>query len=215
MRELAAYFGEGLSELRAIAVEAAVRVGLAIDAPAREAAPAAEETSNEGEQSGGGVFRLRGGRRFRENTRGGRPAGAPRQRMPMRLRLRSLRSPSAARALAGAGSIGSARACGTARSPRTRREGGCTTSPVRRTSLCLNAFDAFAQVENMDAKTVKNQVARLGRHRERKTPSGKANTFRAELPDGRRVDGMVFPGDLIWDEDPPPLADGALGRRRR
>ena len=76
-------------------------------------------------------------------------------------------------------------------------------------------YDAFARVENLDANTVKNQEARLGRHRERKTPSGKANTFRAELADGRRVDSMVFPGDLIWDNKAPRQADGALGRRRR
>ena len=78
-----------------------------------------------------------------------------------------------------------------------------------------DCFEALAGEEQVDAKTIKNRVARLGRHRERESPSGAANTFSAELPDGRRVKGMVFPGDLIWDEAPPAQADGALGRRRR
>ena len=78
-----------------------------------------------------------------------------------------------------------------------------------------DCFAEFGGLEALDVKTVANWVARLGRHREHKSPSGKANTFRAEMADNRRVDGMVFPGDLIWDGDPPALADGALGRRRR
>lgn len=44
--------------------------------------------------------------------------------------------------------------------------------------------------------------------------SGAANTFRAELAGGRRVEGMVFPGDLIWDDNPPPQAAGKLGQTR-
>ena len=78
-----------------------------------------------------------------------------------------------------------------------------------------DGFEAFAAIEEVEPGTVKNRVARLGRHRERSSGSGAANTFRAELADGRRVEGMVFPGDLVWDDDPPPAADGALGRRRR
>ena len=78
-----------------------------------------------------------------------------------------------------------------------------------------DGFEAVAAQEGVTAATVKNRVARLGRHRERSTRSGAANTFRAELQDGRRVDGMVFPGDLIWEADAPPEATGSLGRRRR
>ena len=78
-----------------------------------------------------------------------------------------------------------------------------------------DGFEAVAAQDGVSATTVKNRVARLGRHRERSTRSGAANTFRAELPDGRRVDGMVFPGDLIWESEPPPEATGSLGRRRR
>ena len=62
---------------------------------------------------------------------------------------------------------------------------------------------------------MKNRVARLGRHRERSFKSRAAKTFRAEFADGRRVEGMMFPGDPIWDDDAPPEAGGALGRRWR
>lgn len=45
------------------------------------------------------------------------------------------------------------------------------------------------------------QVTWLGRHRERGSPSGAANTPRAELSDGRHVEGMVFPiGDAATGE---------------
>ncbi|MCY3812374.1 MAG: hypothetical protein OXH15_11315 [Gammaproteobacteria bacterium] len=76
-------------------------------------------------------------------------------------------------------------------------------------------FEAFAALEGVAVGTLRNRVVRLGRHRERSTRSGAANTFRAELPDGRRVDGMVFPGELIWEADAPPEATGKLGPRRR
>ena len=39
---------------------------------------------------------------------------------------------------------------------------------------------------------------------------GAANVFRAVLGDGSRVGGMVFPGELVWDNDPPPLANASL-----
>ena len=56
-----------------------------------------------------------------------------------------------------------------------------------------DGLEAFATFESVAAKTVKNRVVRLGRHGERSSPSGSANTLRAELADGRRVEGMVFP----------------------
>ena len=45
--------------------------------------------------------------------------------------------------------------------------------------------------------------------------SGATNLFRAVLADGSRVGGMVFPGELIWDDDPPPRANAELVRKRR
>ena len=63
--------------------------------------------------------------------------------------------------------------------------------------------------------TVRNRVVRLGRHRTRASRSGAANLFRAVLADGSRVEGMVFPGALIWDDDPPPRANaGLVGKGR-
>ena len=67
-------------------------------------------------------------------------------------------------------------------------------------------FDAF----HADLDTVRNRVVRLGRHRQRASSSGSANFFRAVLADGSRVKGMVFPGELVWDDDPPPRANAEL-----
>ena len=45
--------------------------------------------------------------------------------------------------------------------------------------------------------------------------TGSANVSRAVLADGSRVKGMVFPGDLVWDDDPPPRANaGLVGKGR-
>ena len=55
-------------------------------------------------------------------------------------------------------------------------------------------FEAFAAGRELAAATVRNRVVRLGRHRQRASPSGAANVFRAVLADGSRVKGMVFPG---------------------
>ena len=40
---------------------------------------------------------------------------------------------------------------------------------------------------------------------------GAANLLRAVLSDGSRVEGMVFPGELFWDDDPPPGANAEHG----
>ncbi len=75
------------------------------------------------------------------------------------------------------------------------RDGTCTLAAVR--SLVVLG-------------TVRNRVVRLGRHRQRASPSGSANVFHAVLADGSRVKGMVFPGELVWDDDPPPRANASL-----
>ena len=46
-----------------------------------------------------------------------------------------------------------------------------------------DGFEAFAVLGEVEPKTVKNRVVRLGRHRERSSPLGGANTFRAEPAD--------------------------------
>ena len=71
-------------------------------------------------------------------------------------------------------------------------------------------FEAFAAGRGIAAATVRNRVVRLGRHRQRASPSGSANVFRAVLADGSRVKGMVFPGELVWDDGPPPRANASL-----
>ena len=76
-------------------------------------------------------------------------------------------------------------------------------------------FEAFAAGRGLAPTTVRNRAVRLGRHRQRASPSGSANVFRAVLADGRRVEGMVFPGELIWDDDPPPWANAELVCKRR
>ena len=76
-----------------------------------------------------------------------------------------------------------------------------------------DGYRAFAESRGVGAKTVMNRVKRLGRHRARSGPAGVVNTFRARLADGRRVAGMAFPGELLWDGDPPPEGDVRLERR--
>ena len=76
-------------------------------------------------------------------------------------------------------------------------------------------FEAFAAGRDLAPAAVRNRVVRLGRHRSRASRSGAANLFRAVLADGSRVGGMVFPGELIWGDDPPPRANAELVRKRR
>ena len=68
-------------------------------------------------------------------------------------------------------------------------------------------FEAFADGRELAPATIRNRVVRLGRHRARESRSGAANVFRAVLADRSHVKGMVFPGELMWDEDPPPRAN--------
>ena len=74
----------------------------------------------------------------------------------------------------------------------------------------MASVEAYAAGRELAPATVRNRVVRLGRHRQRESPSGSANLFRAVLADGSRVKGMVFPGELIWDDDPPPRANASL-----
>ena len=71
-------------------------------------------------------------------------------------------------------------------------------------------FEAFAGGRDLAPVTVRHRVVRLRRHRSCASRSGAANLFRAVLADGSRVEGMVFPGELIWDDDSPPRANASL-----
>ena len=192
---LAAYFGDGPSELRAIACEAERRIGLALDrgqpASAPDASPAEEAMADSAE---------------------------PPQPQPATAEPESAREPSLAIGGEGAGwewinwvRVG-------------LRDG---TVPVNAAGAWLHniadeayvvtpaCFEAFAAGRELAPATVRNRVVRLGRHRSRASRSGAANLFRAVLADGSRVGGMVFPGELIWDEDPPPRANAELVRKGR
>ena len=195
LRALAAYFGDGPSELRAIAEEAERRIGLPLDRgpamPAPDAPPAEETTAN-------------------------RPDAPP---------------PHAATAEPSPGR---------APPPVIGGEGAgwewinWMRTGLRDGSVAFNTpdawlhniageayvvapacFDAFAAGRDLAPGTVRNRVVRLGRHRTRASRSGAANLFRAALADGSRVEGMVFPGELVWDDDPPPRANaGLVGKGR-
>ena len=197
LRALAVYFGDGPSELRAIAEEAERRIGLPLDrgpaVPAPDPPPAEESAAD--------------------------PPEAP-QPQP---------------ATAGPGP-----APGRAPPPAIGGEGAgwewinWVRTGLRDGSVAVNTpgawlhniageayvvspacFEAFAAGRDLAPATVCNRVVRLGRHRQRASPSGSANVFRAVLADGSRVKGMVFPGELVWDDDPPPRANaGLVGKGR-
>ena len=76
-------------------------------------------------------------------------------------------------------------------------------------------FETIAAGRDLAPATVRNRVVRLGRHRQRASPSGVANVFCAVLADGSRIQGKVFPRDLIWDDEPPPRANAELVRKGR
>ena len=197
LRALAAYFGDGPSELRAIAEEAERRIGLPLDrgpaVPAPAAPPAEEGAANRPDAP--------------------QPQAATAEPAP---------------------------AAGQAPPPAIGGEGAgwewinWVRAGVRDGSVPINAagawlhniagdayvvapacFEAFAAGRDLAPATVRNRVVRLGRHRSRASRSGAANVFRVVLADGSRVEGMVFPGALIWDDDPPPRANAELVRKGR
>ena len=196
LRALAAYFGDGPSELRAIAEEAERRIGLALDrgpAVSAPAPPPAEEAAADRPDSP----------QPQATTTEATPKPTPAPE----------RTPPPAIGGEGAGwewvnwvRVG-------------LRDGSV---PVNATGAWLHniageayviapaCFEAFAAGRELAPATVRNRVARLGRHRQRASPSGAANVFNAVLADGSRVKGMVFPGELVWDDDPPPRANASL-----
>ena len=197
LRALAAYFGDGPSELRAIAEEAERRIGLPLDrgpAVSVPAPPPAEEAKAD-----------------RPDAPQPQPATAEPEPAPER-------PPPPAIGGEGAGWewVNWVRA--------GLRDGSV---PVNAPGAWLHniegeaytvspaCFEAFAAGRGIAPGTVRNRVVRLGRHRQRASPSGAANVFRAVLADGSRVKGMVFPGELVWDDDPPPRANASLAGKGR
>ena len=190
LHALAAYFADGPSELRAIAEEAERRIGLPLDrgppASAPAAPPAEEATADPPDAP--------------------QPQAEPAEPAPER-------TPPPAIGGEGAG-------WEWINWVRTGLRDGSV--PVNAAGAWLHniageayavapaCFEAFAAGRELAPATVRNRVVRLGRHRQRASPSGAANVFRAVLADGSRVKGMVFPGELVWDDDPPPRANASL-----
>ena len=195
LRALAAYFGEGPSELRAIAEEAERRVGLPLDRGPAASAPAAPPA---------------------EDGASDRP-DAP---LPQAATAEPAPERTPAPAIGGEGAgwewINWVRAGLRDGSVPVNAAGAWLHNIAGEAYVVVPAcFESFAAGQDLAPGTVRNRVVRLGRHRTRTSRSGAANLFRAVLADGSRVEGMVFPGALIWDDDPPPRANaGLVGKGR-
>ena len=194
------YFGEGPSELREIARDAAARIGLPVADPGRDAAPVAEAEDAVSTERREAVPAPQG-------VGEAAPAAATRE----------------------AATDGPSRAGGTGKGWLWI---GWVRAGVRDGSIAVNAadgwlhnvggaayvvvpdgYEAFDAPDAAAPKTVRNRVARLGRQRRRKWRGRTVDEFRAELPGGRRVSGMVFPGDLVWDDRPPPASAAVVEGR--
>jgi len=197
LRALAAYFGEGPSELRTIAEEAERRIGLTLN---REpAVPAPDPPSA-------------------EETAADRPAAPQPQLTTVELEPAPERTSPPVIGGEGAGWewINWVRAGLRDSSVTVNAKGAWLHNIAGEAYVVAPAcFEAFAAGRNLAPATVRNRVVRLGRHRSRTSRSGAANRFRAVLADGSRVEGMVFPGELIWDDDPPPRGNAELVRKGR
>ena len=197
LRALAAYFGDGPCELRAIAEEAERRIGLALDrgasVPGPDLPPAAEATVE-------------------------RPDAAQPKATSAEPEPAAGRAPPPAIGGEGAGWdwINWVRTGFRDGSVPVNNPGAWLHNIAGEAYVVSPAcFEAFAAGRDLAPATIRNRVVRLGRHRTRASRSGAANLFRAVLADGSRVEGMVFPGELIWDDEPPPRASaGLVGKGR-
>ena len=192
LRALAAYFGDGPSELRAIAEEAERRIGLALDrrpgVPAPDPPPAEEATAAPPDAPP-------------PQAATAEPTPAPERTPP----------PTIGGEGAGWEWINWMRTGLRDGSVPVNTAGGWLHNIAGEAYVVAPAcFEAFAAARDLAPATVRNRVVRLGRHRTRASRSGAANLFRAVLADGSRVGGLVFPGELIWDDDPPPRANASL-----
>ena len=205
--EMAAYFGGGPSELRRIADDAAARIGMSVvpPEPARQAA---------GENGDGAA-------REAASDASATPAG-------------TVPAATDAPCAAADGGGGEAPKAGPAPSDIGGGRVGWqwfnwVRAGLRDGSVVANAeggwlhnidgsafvvdpdcFEALAAAESMPPKSIRNRVLKLGRHSTRRSSAGRADAFPAHLADGRRVSGMVFPGELFWDQDAPPASKSVL-----
>ena len=238
LRAVAAYFGPGPSELREIADEGASRIGEPLPrshagadasgaAATSRSGPASSSASPSETQSAGQEDQSEGGED---------PAGAEANPAPVAADAESVD------AVTGAGDAPEAQAARQENGPPVvggEGKGWEWINWVRRGlfdgSMGANAedgwlhrigneafvmvpdgFDAFAAVGSEESsKNVRNRVTKLAKHRVRFWRGRKADEFRAHLEDGRKAKGMMFPGDLFWDDNPPPLSKSVLDRRSR
>ncbi|MDE0660671.1 MAG: hypothetical protein OXI79_13600 [Gammaproteobacteria bacterium] len=200
LRELAAYFGEGGSELREIGHDAQARIGLPVAAAADDASTS-ERKPNSDTTAGS----LVGNTACAREERAGDAAperfkGAPSDIGDGREGWRWINW---ARAGLRVGSVAA------------NAEDGWLHN-IGGDAYCIepSCFEAFAASESARVKTVRNRLVRLDRHRAKRRTWGKQDAFRAQLPDGRRVSGMLFPGELFWDESAPAESAAALVERQ-
>ena len=202
LREVAAYFGDGGSELREIGHDAQARIGLPVavaapdgaprdDVAAREDKPGAEATANPSGAIAAPARETPAGTEAPE-----RFSGAPSDIGDGREGWRW---------------INWARA--------GLRDGGVAANAaggwlhnIGGDAYCIepDCFAAFAASESARVKTVRNRVVRLDRHRAKRRHWGKQDAFPVQLADGRRVSGMLFPGELFWDDAAPAESAAAL-----
>ena len=204
LRAVAAYFGGGPSELRAIADDAAARIGMPVLAPAAEC----------GAPDGNGVPAA--GRPEGDEAAAAGTAPAPNEAPGAGAGVGAESNPEPAPSDIGDGRAGWqwinwVRAGLRDGSVRPNAEGGWLHN-IRGSAFVVDpdAFEALAAVESVPPKSVRNRVRKLGRHRTRRSGAGRADSFSAELADGRSALGMVFPGTLFWDRDAPPASKSAL-----
>lgn len=198
LREAAAYFGGGPSQLRGIADDAAARICMAIDpaaeTPVEDAGPTTPQAEGEASAMEGG------------------PEVAPSAERAGAETLDSDGAPSDI----GTGRVGWqwfnwVRAGLRDGSIEANAEGGWLHN-IDGSAYVVDpdCFEALAAAESMPPKSIRNRVLKLGRHRTRRSAGGRADAFPAELADGRRVSGMLFDGELLWDDDPPPASQSVL-----
>ncbi|MCY3811193.1 MAG: hypothetical protein OXH15_05305 [Gammaproteobacteria bacterium] len=219
LREVAAYFGGGPSQLRAIADDAAARIGM----PPPPPPPASAMPAPGAGQGGHGAV---------EAAPADAGDAAPQTGTDAARTTRTAPAPAGA-------ADGTARGGDAARPARASSDIGdgrvgwqwfnWVRARLRDGSVVPNAagawlhnidgsayvvdpdgFEALAEAESVAPKSIRNRVRKLGRHRTRRSGSGRADAFPAELADGRRVTGMLFDGELFWDRDAPPASRSTL-----
>ncbi|MCY3810764.1 MAG: hypothetical protein OXH15_03100 [Gammaproteobacteria bacterium] len=199
LREVAAYFGEGASELREIGHGAQARIGLPVADPARGVARKEDSSTHEVKPRAAAPPAATA-EPVREAPAGAEAAeaynGAPSDIGDGREGWRWINW---ARAGLGDGGV-------------VANAGDGWLHNIGGDAYCIepDCFEAFAASESARVKTVRNRVVRLDRHRAKRRTWGKQDAFRAQLADGRRVSGMLFPGELFWDEAAPAESAAAL-----